>query len=223
MSFYQSGQPIIIPDPQQGAVNTVTAGSNVYLTGTSNNPIINAVGTVASIIAGSNITVSGTSNITINSSGGGGGSSSSNISHFGFKQINSTELDVNDFVQLFSIDPTYFSNSNSSYLLTVDWSIPTATCSNVSGNVGVVVNYGLANLTKGNIVLINQSTWGNTSNLNYSANMASTFIPDQGTDELNFFMVNNTGGTITTGQIEFVISITGLTTSNINANTWPPP
>jgi hypothetical protein len=66
MSFFSSGQPIVIPETIVSGVQTVTAGSNVTLTGTATNPIINALGTVASIIAGSNITVSGTSNVTIN-------------------------------------------------------------------------------------------------------------------------------------------------------------
>jgi len=49
-------------------VQTITAGSNVSVSGTSN-VTINALGTVASIIAGSNVSVSGTSNVTINSVG----------------------------------------------------------------------------------------------------------------------------------------------------------
>jgi hypothetical protein len=69
MSFFSSGQPIVIPESIVSGVQTVTAGSNITsITGTATNPIINALGTVATITAGSNITVSGTSNVTINAS-----------------------------------------------------------------------------------------------------------------------------------------------------------
>jgi len=220
MSFYQSGQPLIIPDPVDVGVQSVSAGSNVTVTGTALNPIINAVGTVASIIAGSNISVSGTSNVTINATGGG--SSSSNISHFGVKSVVSTEFAENTFVELFQISPDYFSNANSSYLLKTDWYMPSATCSNVSGNVSLFVTYGATNLSTQSFFLLNQSSWANTSNLNYSANLATTFIPNQGTDTLIFYINNHTTGTIT-GSLEMTISITGLTTSNINANNWPVP
>jgi hypothetical protein len=204
-----------------GTVATITAGSNVSVSGTSN-ITINAIGTVASIIAGSNITVSGTSNVTIDATGGGGGPSSSNISHFGAKVIPITALTTpNTFVQLFTIAPTYFSDANSSYLLKCDWGVDSATCSNVSGSVSLVVTYGLTPLANSSIVLQNQSSWTNSSNLNYTENLATTFIPNQGTDELIFYWNNHTTGSITTGSSEFTISITGLTTSNINANNWP--
>jgi len=205
-----------------GTVATITAGSNVSVSGTSN-VTINAVGTVASIIAGSNITVSGTSNVTINATASGG-PSACNVSHFGAKVIPITALTTpNTFVQLFTIDPTYFSDANSSYLLKCDWGIDSATCSNVSGSVGLYVTYGLTNLASQGIVLQNQSSWTNSSNLTYTANLATTFIPNQGTDDLIFYWCNHTDGAITTGSSEFTISITGLTTSNISANNWPVP
>jgi hypothetical protein len=67
MSFYQSAQPIVIPDPTvvNPSVQTVTAGSNVTITGTASNPVVNAAGVVTSITAGSNITVTGTSAVPI--------------------------------------------------------------------------------------------------------------------------------------------------------------
>jgi microcystin-dependent protein len=73
MSFYQSAQPIVIPDPTVAnpGVTSVTAGSNIFMTGTPTQPVVNAYATVASIIAGTNITVSGTSNITINATAEG--------------------------------------------------------------------------------------------------------------------------------------------------------
>ena len=60
-------QPIVIPEPSGDtpAVETVTAGSNVTITGTSTNPIINAAGTVTSISAGSNVTITGTAAVPI--------------------------------------------------------------------------------------------------------------------------------------------------------------
>ena len=67
MSFYQSAQPIVIPDPTvvNPSVQTVTAGSNVTITGTATNPVVNAAGVVTSITAGSNITVTGTAAVPI--------------------------------------------------------------------------------------------------------------------------------------------------------------
>jgi hypothetical protein len=56
----------VSPNTAEGGVAEVLAGSNVSITGSASQPVVNAIGTVASIIAGSNITVSGTSNITIN-------------------------------------------------------------------------------------------------------------------------------------------------------------
>jgi len=43
MSFYQSAQPIVIPDPTviNPSVQSVTAGSNVSITGTAADPIVN--------------------------------------------------------------------------------------------------------------------------------------------------------------------------------------
>ena len=60
-------QPIIIPEPSGDtpAVETITAGSNVTITGTSTNPVINATGTVTSITAGSNVVITGTSAVPI--------------------------------------------------------------------------------------------------------------------------------------------------------------
>lgn len=60
-------QPIIIPEPSGDTplVETITAGSNVTITGTSTNPIINAAGTVTSISAGSNVVITGTAAVPI--------------------------------------------------------------------------------------------------------------------------------------------------------------
>lgn len=67
MSFCQSCQPIIIPEPSGDTplVETVGQGSNVIITGTAANPIVNAVGVVTSIQGGSNVVITGTSAVPI--------------------------------------------------------------------------------------------------------------------------------------------------------------
>ena len=156
-------------------------------------------------------------------SGGGSGPSSSNISQYGTRNRTGVELPDDTPVSLFTIDSSYFPNSNSSYLLTVDWSLTGGTCSNVSGNVSVEVKYNTLTLCKQGITLINQSTWLDTDNLLRTANQATRFIPNDGAQPLTFYMVNNTNGSINTAPLQFNISITGLTTSNIQVNNWVPP
>jgi hypothetical protein len=46
-------------------VQTITAGTNITLTGTGQNPTINATGGVSSITAGTNITIGGTASVPI--------------------------------------------------------------------------------------------------------------------------------------------------------------
>jgi hypothetical protein len=199
-----------------GGVASIIAGSNVSVSGTSN-VTINAVGTVASIVAGSNISVSGTSNVTINASGASAG----NTSHYGTKTLTPALIPAGTDAALFTIANTYFPNSNSSYLLAVDFSIPGATCSNVSGDISVFVNYDVTNVCSQGFTLQSQSTWSGLSNLNYRANMASTFIPYTGSNDLEFLIINNTTGDVTPTSVDLTVSITGLTTSNVVANNWP--
>ena len=61
-------------NPFPNGVQKLTAGSNITVTGTVQNPTVSASGAVASITAGSNISVSADSgsNYTISASGGGG-------------------------------------------------------------------------------------------------------------------------------------------------------
>ena len=70
MSSSYNNAYIVAPDQLDVGVETIRAGSNVSLTGTSANPIINAIVPIVALTAGSNITLSGTSNITINAPSG---------------------------------------------------------------------------------------------------------------------------------------------------------
>jgi hypothetical protein len=203
-----------------GGVASIIAGSNVSVSGTSN-VTINAVGTVASIVAGSNISVSGTSNVTINATASAAGPSASNVSHYGTKTVTPSLIASGSDAPLFQIASTYFPNSNSSYLLSVVFSIPGATCSNVSGDISVFVNYDTTNVCSQGFTLQSQSSWSGLSNLNYRATMASTFIPYTGSNDLEFLIVNNTTGDVTPTAVDLTVSITGLTTSNVVANGWP--
>jgi len=201
-----------------GGVASIIAGSNVSVSGTSN-VTINAVGTVASIIAGSNISVSGTSNVTINATASGG-PSACNVSHYGTKTVTPSLITAGADAPLFTIASTYFPDSNSSYLLAVDFNIPGATCSNVSGDLSVFVNYDTTNVCSQGFTLQSQSSWSGLSNVNYRASMASTFIPYTGSNDLEFLIINNTTGDVTPTSVNLTVSITGLTTSNVVANNW---
>ena len=180
---------------QGGYVASVTAGSNVTLTGTATNPIINAIG----------------------------GSSSDSISHYGAKTIaDSGAVTANNIVTLFTIPNTYFPLSNSSYLLKVNYVITSATtAANLTGGLGVQVNYSGASVGNQFIYLNAQSNWTNTSNVPNEANFCGTFIPTAGSAPLTFVLVNSTNGNLNSSAISFDISITGLTTSNVSANNWP--
>jgi hypothetical protein len=202
-----------------GGVASIIPGSNVSVSGTTN-VTINAVGTVAEIIAGTGISVSGTSNVTITASG----TSVDNTSHYGTKQISPVAaIPAGNDAALFTIASTYFPNSNSSYLLAVDFSIVGATVSgsNVSGDLSVFVNYDVTNVCSQGFTLIDQGSWSGLSNLNFRANMASTFIPYTGSNALEFLIINNTTGTVEPLSVDLVVSITSLTTSNVVANGWP--
>jgi hypothetical protein len=126
MSFYQSGQPIIIPDPVDVGVQSVVAGSNVTVTGTATVPIINAIGTVASIIAGSNITVSGTSNVTINAT-----VPAQNVVTYNgtLTAVGSNIAQINNGLagDFFGINTNAYSIAGDAYLMTVTAQITSAT------------------------------------------------------------------------------------------------
>jgi hypothetical protein len=176
-------------------VASVTAGSNITLTGTATNPVINAIS----------------------------GSSSDNISRYGAKTIaDSGAVTSNNIATLFTIPNTYFPLSNSSYLLKVNYVITSATtAANLTGGLGVQVNYDGASVGNQFIYLNAQSNWTNTSNVPNEANFCGTFIPTAGAAPLTFVLANNTDGNLTTSALSFDISITGLTTSNVSANNWP--
>jgi hypothetical protein len=181
---------------EQGAyVASVTAGSNVTLTGTATNPVINAIG----------------------------GSSSDSVSRYGAKTIaDSGAVSANNIVTLFTIPNTYFPLSDSSYLLKVNYVITSATtASALTGGLGVQVNYSGASVGNQYIYLNSQSNWTNTSNVPNEAGFCGTFIPSAGSAPLTFVLVNATSGNLTSSAISFDISITGLTTSNVSANNWP--
>jgi hypothetical protein len=212
----------VSPNTPEGGVAEVLAGSNITITGSPSLPVINALAGVTTVTGGSNITITGTAQDPVINAPNAG-PSSGNISHFGNKTVPATEVASGGFEEIFTIGSEYFSNSNSSYLLTVDYNIPSATCSNVSGDLGISIDYNEGQITQQAFTLINQSTWSNATNLNRYANMATTFIPNVNVEPLKFYLQNYTNGTITTGEFYLQVSITGLTTSNTNANSWPPP
>jgi hypothetical protein len=118
MSVFNSGQPIIIPNPVvAGGVQTVTAGSYVTVTGTAANPIISSEGNPC----------------TYNEGGGFTGSP--------FAVAN---LANQDFVTLTAIaHSTSYPENGAAYLLTFNWSVRSASFNAApSGNLTVVVING---------------------------------------------------------------------------------
>jgi hypothetical protein len=148
MSFFSSCQPIVIPETITSGVQTVTAGSNVVLTGTATNPIINATeqaGGVATVTAGTNITLTGTATDPIINSDGGNNFVSYNVGGgFSASPYTVTNLDNGAFVTLTTLDHTVsYPQSGAAYQLTFSWSIRSATFeSTPSGNVYAVVLNG---------------------------------------------------------------------------------
>jgi len=148
MSFFSSGQPIVIPEPNAGGVQTITAGSNVVLTGTAINPIINATeqaGGVATVTAGTNITLTGTTTNPIINSDGGNNSVTYNVGGgFTASPYTITNLADQDFITLTAIaHSTSFPITGAAYQLTFTWEIRDATFAAIpAGNLIVVVLNG---------------------------------------------------------------------------------
>jgi len=148
MSFFSSGQPIVIPEPNAGGVQTITAGSNVVITGTAINPIINATeqaGGVATVTAGTNITLTGTlSNPIINAAGGNNFVSYNIGGGFTASPYTITNLVNGAFQLITTVDHTVsYPLSGGAYQLTFSWILKNATFDTTpSGNVYAVVLSG---------------------------------------------------------------------------------
>ncbi len=144
METSQYSSYIVAPDPVDVGVKSVTAGSNVTVTGTATNPIINAVGTVASIIAGTNIIVSGTSNVTINSANFNNFVSYNVGGGFTASPYTITNLVNGTFSALTSVDHTVsYPQVGAAYQLTFSWNVRSATFDTTpAGNIYVVVLNG---------------------------------------------------------------------------------
>ena len=119
MSFFQSGQPIVIPDPVDVGVQSVVAGSNVTITGTALNPIVNSFNF---------------NNFVSYNVGGG----------FTASPYTITDLGNGAFTTLTTVDHTVsYPQSGAAYQLTFSWSIRNASFAAApAGNVYVVVVNG---------------------------------------------------------------------------------
>ena len=134
----------VSPNTAEGGVAEVLPGSNVFITGSPSQPVINAIGTVASIIPGTNITVSGTSNITINAEGGNNFVSYNVGGGFTASPYTISNLGNGAFTTLTTVDHTVsYPQVGAAYQLTFSWSIRSATFDTVpAGNIYIVVVNG---------------------------------------------------------------------------------
>jgi len=203
MSFYQSQQPIVIPDPVDVGVQSVTAGSNVTITGTATVPIINATVPPQGVVTyNSQLTATG-----------------SNVAQVG----NGLAGDC------FGINTNAFSINGDAYLMTVTAQITSATFAPNTPNptpngyirlacsVGSVVGsypfifFPFPKIT-GNI------TGGNAAD--YYITASGVFVSDP-VEGVSIGIENNTGCALGAGQ--FAISLTNISFvglgSNINVQT----
>ena len=114
------------PANYQEGVQSVSAGSNVSITGTATIPIINAVSPIAALTAGSNISLSGTSNITINATVPAQGVVSYNAA---LAASGSNVAQINDGLagDFFGITTGAYAIGGDAYLMTVTAQITSAT------------------------------------------------------------------------------------------------
>jgi hypothetical protein len=218
MSFFSSGQPIVIPDPVDVGVQSVAAGSNVTITGTATVPIVNAVGTVASIIAGSNITVSGTSNVTINSFNFNNFVSYNVGGGFTASPFTITDLSNNDFKLITTVDSAVsYPQAGAAYQLTFSWVLKNASFASApSGNVYALV---LSGPTLATGTVIGQSACFVNANIGNSPPNAGPvalgtcsclIYNDNGTD-VSIAFANFSGQDITAAELQiFSVSVTFL-------------
>ena len=195
MSVFNSGQPIIIPDPVDVGVQSIVAGSNVTITGTAAIPIINAANQGNSV--------------TYNVGGG-----------FTASPYTITNLDDQDFVTLTAIaHSTSFPVTGAAYQLTFTWEIRDATFgSTPAGNLVVVVIDG-PTVTSG--TLIGQSACFVNANIPAppadgpiaGGTISCLFINDNDVD-ISIGLGNFTGQKLDDGEI----SITSVSVTFLSAN-----
>jgi hypothetical protein len=179
MSFYQSGQPIIIPDPVDVGVQTVVAGSNVTITGTATVPIVN-------VVTGAN--GPSANNIPIPSGAPGAPVTVTPINN---------GAQANFYTIATALLPQDASGSKV-YRFTFNGFFETAIITGgTGGNITVFTTIQPANQVICGVTMYANSTFSPTGNI---WSMSGIFIPTVG-DSLQITVRNSTGGTLTNCQV----------------------
>ena len=196
MSFFQSQQPIVIPDPVDVGVQSVEAGTNVTITGTATVPIINSFNF----------------NNFVNYNIGGG---------FSASPYTITSLANGGFALITTVDHTVaYPQSGGAYQLTFSWILKNASFPSApSGNVYAVVLSGPTLLTG---TVIGQSACFVNANIGNSPPNAgpvavgtcSCLIYNNNGTDVSIAFANFSGQTITAGSLEiFSVSTTFLSSN----------
>lgn len=194
MSFFQSQQPLVIPDPVGVDVQTITAGSNVTVSGTSN-VTISATSPIAALTAGSNITLSGTSNITINATAGVSGGNTPIPSSTPGAPVSNTITNTNQ-ANYYTVAAALFpqpAGGSNAYRFTFNAFFGAGTLTGgTGGNIDVFVGLGSTNQYITGTSLYASPT---VSPVDNPFSMSALFIPAEN-DNITILVRNNTGGTL---------------------------
>jgi hypothetical protein len=225
MSFFSSGQPLVIPEPNAGGVQTITAGSNVVITGTAINPVINATeqaGGVATVTAGSNVTLTGTAtNPIVNVVTGANGSSADNIpipSSTPGAPVVQTITNTNQ-ANYYTVAAELFPQSAAGtnvYRFTFNGFFGAGTLTGGSGGIIEV----MAGLGPTNQFLCGTNLFASTtvSPLDSPFSMSALFIPDAD-DAITILVRNNSGGTLS--NLSLIPSQKGCGIELVSSNSSP--
>jgi hypothetical protein len=195
-----------------GTVESVGAGSNVVLSGTSTDPVINVPGPfVRSITAGSNITITGTASVPIINAPGG----EDNPAFYANTQAigASTSVPSAGSATLNQVNPAYFVNSNALYRLTVGYQIVLATFASApTGNL----NFYLFNAGNAVMATANHSMTANIVNgsNNIGATLTTVFRPSQ-SGNVYFGVANRTTQTVSPVTINYMTYAVEQITDNL--------
>jgi len=202
-----------------GGVTSISAGSNITIGGTSNVPIINAIGAVASITAGSGITVTGTSNVPIITATAGTANATSyaNPNVVVFAPVPGADGTANT---VNFINPALYPDVDKLYRVTINYEYASATFATTpNGNITL----SIFNNASPNLLLATHSV-PFTSNLpdgnkNIGGNLTAIFRPGSavggGVVALGLTSLNSTGATLTSAScVATVFAVEEITTSN---------
>lgn len=218
MSSSYNNAYIVAPDQLDVGVETIRAGSNVSLTGTSANPIINAIVPIVALTAGSNITLSGTSNITINSVQGPSANNVPIPSSTPGTAVLQTITNTNQ-ANYYTINNALFpqpAGGSNAYRFTFNAFFGAGTLTSGTGGI-IDIFVGIGPTTQ---YLCGASLYASptVSPVDNPFSMSALFIPSAN-DNLTILVRNNTGGTLS--GLSLVPSSKGCGIELVSSNSAP--